>query len=91
MHDTIHDFYVFQKALYQMRCPAAGSPELETAVAVLLHQADIMCDSDSHRGLDHGAWGPLMLMFSDATIPIVQLSIQHHLDPVQHLALGMAL
>ena len=89
--ETIHDFYGFPNALYQIRYPVAGAPGLATAVADLIHQADIRCDIDLYRGLDHGAWVPLMLMFPNAGIPVVQLSIQHHLDPAEHLTLGTAI
>jgi 4,5-DOPA dioxygenase extradiol len=89
--ETIHDFYGFAAELYELRYNARGSPDLAGRVADLLHEAGLICDLDNHRGLDHGAWVPLMLMYPNADIPVVQLSIQQHLDPALHIALGAAL
>jgi 4,5-DOPA dioxygenase extradiol len=89
--ETIHDFSGFPQALYRMQYPARGSPALAGRVAELLHRAGITCDTDSTRGLDHGAWVPLMLMFPEAEIPVVQLSMERNLDPARHLALGEAI
>ena len=89
--ETIHDFYGFPEELYQMQYPAQGDPEMAEHVAALIQAADISCNVDSQRGLDHGAWVPLMLMFPNADIPVVQLSIQSHLDPSRHLKVGRAL
>jgi 4,5-DOPA dioxygenase extradiol len=89
--ETIHDFYGFPEELYQMEYHAQGDPELAEQVAELIHAVDIPCNVDGQRGLDHGAWVPLMLMFPDADISVVQLSIQSHLDPSQHLKVGRAL
>jgi 4,5-DOPA dioxygenase extradiol len=88
---TIHDFSGFPQELYGITYPAPGAPALSRRVAGLVEAAGLSCDMDTGRGLDHGAWVPMMLMFPDAGIPVVQLSIQGHLDPARHLALGEAI
>ncbi len=91
VNETIHDFHGFPRALYEMRYPAPGSAELADRVRDLVAAGGIEVDSDARRGLDHGAWVPLSLIFPAADIPVVQLSIQSHLDPAYHLALGRQL
>jgi 4,5-DOPA dioxygenase extradiol len=88
---TIHDFSGFPGELYRITYPAQGAPELARRVAGLVEAAELPCDTDSGRGLDHGAWVPLMLMYPGAGVPVVQLSIQGHLDPARHFALGDAI
>lgn len=89
--ETIHDFFGFPSELYKIKYPAQGSPELAAHAADLIKDAGLACDTDEKRGLDHGAWVPMMLMFPKADVPVVQLSIQHDLDPAKHLVLGQAI
>jgi 4,5-DOPA dioxygenase extradiol len=90
-YETIHDFYGFPPELYRLQYGARGMPELAEEVAGLVERAGLSCRLDPRRGLDHGVWVPLRSMFPEAGIPVVQLSIQSHLDPASHLALGSAL
>lgn len=89
--ETIHDFYGFPPALYQTRYPAAGAPELAQRIQSLLEQAGFQSVLDAERGFDHGAWSPLSLIYPDADIPVLQISLQSQLGPGHHLALGRAL
>lgn len=88
---TIHDFYGFPPQLYRIRYPARGSTDLAGEVARMVRAAGFECGIDEGRGLDHGAWVPVMLMYPRADKPVVQLSIQHGLDPEEHLRLGQAI
>ena len=89
--ETIHDFGGFPAALYEIRYPAPGAPELSHEVAELLQAADIPVALAPDRGLDHGAWVPLQQMYPEADIPVTQLSVQPRLDAQWHIQLGTAL
>lgn len=88
---TIHDFYGFPRPLYELDYPATGDPVLASKVARLLQQSGSEADVDGSRGLDHGAWVPLMLAYPKAGVPVVQLSVQPRLGPRHHVKLGQAL
>jgi 4,5-DOPA dioxygenase extradiol len=89
--DTIHDFGGFPDELYRLRYPAPGSPELAREIVSLLQTAELPARLAPTRGLDHGAWIPLSLMFPRADVPVLQVSIDTGRSPQQHFALGRAL
>ena len=89
--ETIHDFSGFPAELYKLKYPAPGAPELAQAVALALQQENIPVQLDDTRGLDHGAWVPLSLMYPEADIPVAQLSLQPGQNPAWHIAMGRAL
>lgn len=76
--ETIHDYYGFPEALYRLRYPATGCREAAEEIMSAMRSAGLPADSDAGRGLDHGAWIPLRMMFPDADIPVVPVSIQGH-------------
>ncbi|XP_010525975.1 PREDICTED: extradiol ring-cleavage dioxygenase [Tarenaya hassleriana] len=89
---TIHDFYGFPDRMYQIRYPAPGSPDLAQKVRTLLVDAGFdRVGVDTNRGVDHGAWVPLMLMYPEADIPVCQLSVQSHESGAYHYNMGKAL
>jgi len=88
---TIHDFGGFPPELYTLRYPAPGAPEIAAHAVALLKQAGITAGIDGCRGLDHGAWVPLMHMYPQHDVPVVQISLQPALGAAHHVALGRAL
>ena len=87
----LFDYYGFPEHTYRLRYDAPGSPSLAQEVRDLLTAAGIELRSDAERGLDHGVFIPFMLIYPDADIPIVQLSLKTGLDPEEHIAVGRAL
>ena len=90
-NETIHDFGGFPEALYKLTYPAPPSADLAKRVAELLAADGLPTDIDRRRGLDHGAWVPLLVAWPDADIPVVQLSVQTRLGPEHHYRLGQLL
>lgn len=91
INETIHDFTGFPAELYAIRYAAPGSAWLVDRVAALINTAGDAVSRVPDRGLDHGAWVPLRLVYPDADIPVVQLSVQTPLGPVYHYNLGQLL
>ncbi|MDR3412013.1 MAG: class III extradiol ring-cleavage dioxygenase [Formivibrio sp.] len=89
--ETIHDFGGFPPALYTLQYPAPGAPWLAEKVSALLDAASLPASSHPDRGLDHGAWVPLRVMYPGADIPVAQLSLQSQMGPAYHYRLGQAL
>jgi len=88
---TIYDFTGFSSELYQLTYPAPGAPQLAQRVNTLLTEAGFARAVVPNRGLDHGAWNPLLLIYPDADIRVTQLSIQPHQDAAYHVRLGQAI
>lgn len=89
--DTIHDFGGFPDELHAMHYPAPGAPEVAQRAATLLAEAGIAVGRSDMRGLDHGAWVPLALMYPEADIPVAQVSIVRGASPAEHVRIGRAL
>ncbi len=86
---TIHDFGGFPQALFDVQYPAPGSPSLASKVRKIIGEERAQISED--WGLDHGTWSVLKHMFPKANIPVIQLSINSHLAPAQHIALAQSL
>ncbi|AYF79147.1 4,5-DOPA dioxygenase extradiol [Nocardia yunnanensis] len=87
---TIHDFYGFPPELFEVRYPAPGLPALAEQVADVVKPTWVGSDLDSW-GIDHGTWSVLVHAFPDASIPVVQLSLNAFKDFDHHLELGRKL
>jgi 4,5-DOPA dioxygenase extradiol len=88
---TWHDFGGFPPALYELDYPAPGAPELAAEVGALLREHGIATEADAKRPFDHGAWVPLMHLFPDADVPVVQIALPAGWGPEQVYAMGQAL
>lgn len=89
--DLIYDYYGFPEHTYKLTYPAPGSPQLANQIAQQLMNNGIKCALDAERGYDHGTFIPLKLIYPQADIPVVQLSLRSDLDPAFHIEIGQAL
>lgn len=89
--ETIHDFGGFPAELFAIQYPAPGAPQVAARAASLLEAAGLAVDRSADRGLDHGAWVPLRLMYPEADIPVAQISILRGAAPADHEKIGAAL
>jgi len=83
---TIHDFYGFPKALYEVEYPAPGAPDAAKRLAMEQHLA-----VDHEWGLDHGAWSVLRHLYPDADVPVFQVSLDQARTLAEHVELGQEL
>jgi 4,5-DOPA dioxygenase extradiol len=89
--ETVHDFGGFPRALYAIEYAAPGAPELAARAQQVLQARGIAASLDAQRGLDHGAWVPLLHLYPDADVPVVQVSLPFDTDVTQAFELGRAL
>lgn len=89
--DLYFDYYNFPEETYQYTYPVPGAPNIAQEVLALLNNVGIDCEENSERGLDHGVFVPLKLIYPKANIPCLQLSLLKNLDPEQHMQIGEAL
>ena len=87
----IYDYGGFPPETYEIEYPAPGDPDVAAAAVDLLRGADLAAGLDPDRGFDHGTFVPAYVMYPDATMPIVQMSVRADFDPAAHLAAGRAL
>jgi 4,5-DOPA dioxygenase extradiol len=88
---TIHDFGGFPEELYRLEYPAPGDPKLARDIVARLEAAGLPARLAPDRGLDHGAWIPLSLLYPQADVPVLEVSIDSTRAPEHHFALGRAL
>lgn len=88
---TWHDFGGFPAPLYAVQYPAPGAPALAGEIAQQLNEAGLATELDAQRPFDHGAWVPLSLMYPQADIPVVQLSLPSREGPELQTRVGRAL
>lgn len=87
----IYDYYGFPEESYSIQYPCPGEPKLASQIHALLDDAGIASRLDAERGYDHGLFVPLKIMYPDADIPCIQISLQNNLDPAAHVKIGQAL
>lgn len=86
---TIHDFGGFPKALYEVKYPAPGSPELAHQTKSIIKKTEVHLDDK--WGLDHGAWSVIKHLYPDADVPVIQLSLDYYQTPQYHYELAQEL
>lgn len=87
----LFDYYGFPPETYELSYPAPGDEAFAQQIIALLKTNQIEAAIDNERGFDHGTFVPLMLMYPEAQIPVVQMSLRVGLDPLHHIKIGEAL
>lgn len=87
----VYDYYGFPPHTYSVQYPAPGAPAVAERIRDLLQQAGLPAGLDTDRGFDHGTFAPLVAMYPEADVPVLQLSLHASYDPALHLAAGRAL
>lgn len=89
--ELIYDYYGFPKESYSIQYPASGAPDLAKQVQHELNGVGITSQLNTQRGYDHGMFVPLKMMYPEADIPTIQVSLQSSLDPAEHIQIGKGL
>lgn len=87
----IYDYYGFPEAAYHIQYPCKGNRDLALKISELFRKNGIIHRLDDTRPYDHGSYIPLTMMYPNADIPVLQISLHHSLDPLTHLHIGKAL
>lgn len=87
----VYDYYNFPAHTYDVTYPAPGAPALAERVAGLIDAANLPTRLDDHRGFDHGTFVPMAILWPEADMPLIQVSMRKHYSPEEHLELGRAL
>lgn len=87
----VYDYSGFPPHTYQVQYPAPGDPALATETQQLLSDAGFTASLDPAQGFDHGTFTPLVIMYPEANVPLIQLSLKAGYDPAEHLAIGRAI
>ncbi len=87
----IYDYYGFPEESYHIQYPCPGEPDLARQIYDALNTSQVPAQLNANRGFDHGLFVPLKMMFPDADIPCIQLSLMNTLNPSDHIQLGRAL
>ncbi len=87
----LYDYYGFPEETYAITYPAPGNIPLAKKIVEILQQQNIAATADTSRGYDHGVFVPLKIMYPEASIPCIQLSLVNSLHPKEHIAIGRAL
>jgi aromatic ring-opening dioxygenase catalytic subunit (LigB family) len=89
--DIKYDYYGFPEAAYNIKYPCLGDSNLALEIGELFNENNIDYLLDDKRPYDHGVYIPLKMMYPNADIPVLQISLNHNLDPLTHLNMGKAL
>lgn len=89
--NIMYDYFGFPEAAYNIKYPCKVDVELSLRIAKLLKKDGIEYRLDDKRAYDHGSYIPLTLMYPKADIPVLQISLNHNLDPLTHINIGKAL
>ncbi|OCA85095.1 dioxygenase family protein [Pseudobacillus wudalianchiensis] len=90
-YSTIYDFGGFPEALYRIQYPAQGDNQVAKEIEELFTEQDILYEAETRRGLDHGAWVVLRLLYPEADVPVIAMSVNPRLTPEEQYKIGKSL